>query len=240
MTDAPPTEKKPRSKRIYVMWGVALALLLTAGILCWAMVVPFLQARQAVLEGGKSAQAHREKIAALGGPDRARAKLSLYLRLAPDSSVNTEAIHMLGMCGPRSVSPLLRVIKDNYREWGGHEDSPLDMQLYQAAREALIRMDKDAVAPLIVALEHKHPHVRAEAAWILMRIGDSGAVEPIGKLLQDTDPTVRSTAASCLGGFRDHRATAPLELALKDTDPSVRQAAAEALKKIRGKQGKSE
>ena len=29
VTDAPQTEKKPRSKRIYVYWGVALPLLLT-------------------------------------------------------------------------------------------------------------------------------------------------------------------------------------------------------------------
>ncbi len=28
VTDAPPAEKKPRSKRIYVMWGAAIALLL--------------------------------------------------------------------------------------------------------------------------------------------------------------------------------------------------------------------
>ena len=40
VTDAPPTERKPRSKRIYVYWGVALTLLLTGGLVCWKVVVP--------------------------------------------------------------------------------------------------------------------------------------------------------------------------------------------------------
>ena len=36
--DAP--EKKPRSKKVYVRWGVALALLLAAGLFSWLVVVP--------------------------------------------------------------------------------------------------------------------------------------------------------------------------------------------------------
>ena len=37
-----------RSKRIYVLWGVALALLLTGGLLCWKVVVPVWRVRTEV------------------------------------------------------------------------------------------------------------------------------------------------------------------------------------------------
>ncbi len=42
MTDEKPAPK-PRSKRIYVYWGVALALLVTVGLLCWLVVVPYMR-----------------------------------------------------------------------------------------------------------------------------------------------------------------------------------------------------
>jgi len=40
VTEHPPEAKKPGSKRIYILWGVALALLLAAGLFCWLVVVP--------------------------------------------------------------------------------------------------------------------------------------------------------------------------------------------------------
>ncbi len=42
MTEAQPVSK-PRSKRICVYWGMALALLLTLGLVCWTVVVPVLR-----------------------------------------------------------------------------------------------------------------------------------------------------------------------------------------------------
>jgi len=36
----PPAEKPKRSKRVYIYWAVALALLLAAGLFCWLVVVP--------------------------------------------------------------------------------------------------------------------------------------------------------------------------------------------------------
>lgn len=44
MNESPPVQK-PRSKRIYVYWGVALALLLTLGLVCWTVVVPVFPGR---------------------------------------------------------------------------------------------------------------------------------------------------------------------------------------------------
>jgi len=40
MTTLAPQESKKRSRKVYVLWGVALALLLTAGTFCWLVLVP--------------------------------------------------------------------------------------------------------------------------------------------------------------------------------------------------------
>ena len=46
MTDHP----APRSRRIYVMWGVALTLLVTLGLACWFVAYPIWLVRSVVLD----------------------------------------------------------------------------------------------------------------------------------------------------------------------------------------------
>jgi hypothetical protein len=97
VTDSQPP--RPRSKRIYVYWGVALFLLLGLGLFCWLVVVPFLQVRPIVEQcdtiktslevnflGQGNAGVHIEQdfdsfVDELGGKDRAFRCLSIYVAL---------------------------------------------------------------------------------------------------------------------------------------------------------------
>ncbi len=46
MTAPAPSGPAKRSKRLYVYWGVALTLLLAAGLLCWKVVMPYFKGEQ--------------------------------------------------------------------------------------------------------------------------------------------------------------------------------------------------
>lgn len=115
MTDERPADKK-RSRRIYVCWGAALALLLTAGLFCWKVAVPVLrvraQVRAAVGRYMTSGSPRAEKtvrleVDRLGGPGPALRKLSLYLRLPEDRQSRQVAACLLSGCGEEAV-PRLR------------------------------------------------------------------------------------------------------------------------------------
>jgi HEAT repeat protein len=65
--------------------------------------------------------------------------------------------------------------------------------------QALTRLnDTRAVPPLVAALTHAVPYVRATAAEALGQIGDARAVAPLKAALQDTDIDVRDEAAQAL------------------------------------------
>ncbi len=120
MTDETPEAQKPRSKRVYVYWGAAFALLLALGFFCWLVVRPVMQVRQAVGRFGVAARGSSsgfhysyrhadvlERVRELGGEERALRKLALYVKmpekLAPRPSI---AILLMGGCGP-GAEPLL-------------------------------------------------------------------------------------------------------------------------------------
>jgi len=82
VTEHPPEAKKPGSKRIYILWGVALTLLLAAGLFCWLVVMPILETREVVrLFGNSRLFFNPEKaIARLDGHERAARRLLFHLR----------------------------------------------------------------------------------------------------------------------------------------------------------------
>jgi len=209
------------------------------GLFCWLAAVPCWQTRTAVLKGGKTPSAYRQKIARLGGPREAERKICFYLRLPLRlRPCPTEAVFLLGACGPEAVPALLGLLKDRDGRLPENDDPDYerkygDFQIHGAVHTVLMRMGEPAVAPLIGALGDKHERVRLEAAWALMRIGDPRAVEPVCLLLGDQSEIVRLAAVYCLGKLKDPRAIGPLETALQDEDPTVRQAAAGALTEIR-------
>jgi HEAT repeat protein len=94
---------------------------------------------------------------------------------------------------------------------------------------ALIKIGKPAVDPLILALKSEISRVRSSAAWILGKIGDVSAVIPLGESLQDEDHYVRESAARALGEIGDPNAIKYLIEALRDKVSPVKELVSKAL-----------
>jgi PBS lyase HEAT-like repeat len=125
MPEEPALINPPRSRRVYVLWTIALTLLISAGLLCWLVVVPVMQVRRELTEKvtivvsvlrSSNPSATRSflsdpsaSIERLGGPQKATRKIEMYLRMpgniAPDKSW---AILLLGSCGQPSIPVLIR------------------------------------------------------------------------------------------------------------------------------------
>ena len=98
-----------RSRRVYAWWGVGFAFLAALGLVCWLVVAPVLQAREAVRRwaGGTGGSWVPVEIERLGGPDRAARSLSLYLRLPVRwAPMRGDAVVMLGACAKDTDSAL--------------------------------------------------------------------------------------------------------------------------------------
>jgi len=93
---------------------------------------------------------------------------------------------------------------------------------------------KEAVKPLLAALEDEGWDVRWAAKNALKRIGQE-AVQPLIAALKDKDKYIRQAAAKALGEIKVKEAVKPLIEVLKDENKYVRYAAEEALEKITGK-----
>ena len=48
-TAVTPPAPSNRSRRIYVLWSVALTLLISTALFCWLVVVPYLETRTVIL-----------------------------------------------------------------------------------------------------------------------------------------------------------------------------------------------
>lgn len=96
--------------------------------------------------------------------------------------------------------------------------------------DAIVRMRKAAVPPLIGALRDPHFGIREEATRTLGRIGDVAAYPPLAALLtRDPEEEVRAAAAEALGRLEEPQAIPLLRGALHDRSHAVRLAAASAL-----------
>ncbi len=207
------TEQQPksRSRRMYIMWGVALALLVAAGLFSWLVVVPVLQVRSAAqdlisrrglpdlqgfyaphLDLSRPRKMAHEAVGRLGGPDEARDKLSLYLRLPPDWDLvvgRAAAVWMLTACGEEAAPILVR---------------ELDGTSWWYAAMALAEMGKPALPQIIGALEDPDWAVRVAACHSLRQMGPEAreAVPVLEPLLSDEDDAVRRAAADALAMIR--------------------------------------
>jgi HEAT repeat protein len=107
-----------------------------------------------------------------------------------------------------------------------------DKSCGHTAANALAKIGKPAVEPLIVALKNENPFVRRNAAEALGEIKDASAVKPLINALKDNDLIVRRNAAKALGKIKDSSAEESLTSALKDESPAVRRNAAIALREM--------
>jgi len=113
VTDEAPAGK-PRSRKLYVLWAIALTLLLALGLFSWLVVVPVWQVRSGLKNVGwyasgpvDSIPGGRELVSELGGPRAATSKLMLYLRMpdfvAPGKAL---AIDVLRVVGPDAAEAI--------------------------------------------------------------------------------------------------------------------------------------
>jgi HEAT repeat protein len=101
------------------------------------------------------------------------------------------------------------------------------------AANALVKIGKPSVEPLIASLKDESPIVKRNAVKALGGIGDPSAVKPLTAALKDEDLIVRGNAATALGQIKDARAVQTLIDALVDKSPIVRRNTATALGQIK-------
>jgi HEAT repeat protein len=188
---------------------------------------------------------------------RMREKIAEPMRHALETvirrNVQVSVAYALGEIGDaKAVEPLIQKLGDPLQD------------IQKAAEEALAKIGKPAVDPLIKTLKDANMLRRAGAARAIGHIRDERAVQPLiqalrdknlgvqwnatealGKMgvsavepliqaLRDENYDVRAGAAWALGEIRDRRAVEPLLRALEDEDRRVQRKAGEALKKIGG------
>ncbi len=233
---------------MYVYWGVALGLLLTGGLLCWKVVVPYYRTREVVTELATGHNRRlptlscKEAIARLGGRENAFEQAVFYFRLpawiAPERA---SAVRILSGCGEAALPHVSQAMKDE------------DVAVREAAASTLGAFGQRGVPNLIEALHDEDVGVRFEAAWSLERLGprakraipaleealkDEGFLDPIkyGGPAFGHPETVRAAAARALGSIGDTQAIGSLIPLLKDKNWRVRKASVGALEKLRNSQ----
>lgn len=152
------------------------------------------------------------------------AVLPLITALQHDKeTVRQNAARALGEIGdPRAIEPLKRAFKSNLK-WGRGW-----------AQGVLERFGAPAVPFFIESLESSSPHLRANAAMALGKIGDQRATLSLISALRDENWRVRSNAAFAFEVLKEPAAREPLLLALEDNNVNVRNGAAIALASIGG------
>jgi len=203
--DSPAT---PRSRKLYVLWAIALTLLLALGLFSWLVVVPVWEVHEALETVSQSCMWHpapsrhhdhladlrREVVDKLGGQREAARKLSIYSRLplwsAPRRGL---ALFVLGDCGEAAVPALVNALGDN------------SSLFRRVAAESLCAIGEVAVAAvpsLRKALRDERWEVRAQVAFALGNIGlAAGAAIPDLKMAARNDKRleVRQAATAALG-----------------------------------------
>ncbi len=258
MPGRPETPNPRRSRRIYIYWGVALALLLTLGLFCWLVVVPVWQVQKAI--GRLEAIAEREArsfssrrmsappyywasqsndrlmalateegVKPLGGPEQAASAASLYLR-APERFAPDKALALVlaGACGG-DASPLVPLIVRFI------EDDDRNVRL--TAVTALGRVgDPKALEHLVPLLASGSDQaLRRRVIEALGRIGDARAADHLLPLLKKGVPEeTRVAAVTALGRLRDERCFRAVIAVTQDQSRWVRRSAVQALGRMGG------
>lgn len=245
-------------RRLYIWWGAAFALLGLLGVFCWFFVRPYLEVRAAVGRFDPSTAAKAKEVEAMGGPEKAAAKIGLYLRCPEMLASDREkrwAFAILHECGKSAIPCVERLlssrnasVRENAAEEVGQlmhppravellvsalRDPVADVR-YSAVRGlGIFIYEPQKVEPLIAVLEDRHARVRKEAARALGRERDSRAVKPLISLLKDPDDDVRSEVVRALDEIGDARAVEPLIGALCDSAFTVRFEAVRSLGNLR-------
>jgi HEAT repeats len=189
---APATSSEPvkSSKRLYILWAVALTLLLAIGLFCWLVIVPVYRTGTVIGDSfGEVSQNPATKYAQdpdgitralerLGGREQALAKLSQYYRWqifaessgsSPESHKKGLAVLLMGYCGPQARDTLLRA----------SEDPNSNVRLAAIYSLGTIALEvPDAFLDLKRLQRSEDPLVQLEAERALKRVQTAAAQDP--------------------------------------------------------------
>jgi HEAT repeat protein len=227
-----PKAGRSREAKILVLWTAAIALLIVAALVSWAVVIPVMQARRAVApippdDAPDHAAACAEAIRKLGGESDAARKLDRYLqmpaRIAPDK---TAAVCALAATGQAGIPAMLRNMDHPSMEVSSAVLWKM-CQGHPSARQAIGRLGRVAQGP--------EDLLAYSAILALGKIGPEArdSVPALIACLKHEDATRRRYAAQSLGLIGDKRAIEPLKAAAADREEAVKDAAEEALKGLR-------
>ncbi len=231
--------QRSRSRRIYVLWGVALSLLLALRLLSWFVVAPCLQVRWALGELRSCSRAYKwnmltgaapveRALERLGGLEEAVPKIAFYLRLPRwATTARRDAVSLLADCGPPAVPVLARTLRE--------EEPPLRTSA-AAALGCIGPGASSALPALIESLDRAEIDLRnadkmkweklmliESHTWAMSSIGPAAA-PGLAKALGHRNPVVRACAATGLAGIGPKaKAAAPAVIrALADKEEIVR------------------
>jgi hypothetical protein len=223
-----------RSRKVYVLWGIALTLLVSTAIFCWLVVVPVWQVRTIVRaslpktklgkgEWKAAALAARER---LGGCPAACKKLSAYLSLPEGIAPRREfAAFALGFCGKRAGRQLLTCLRD----------ADTDVRVNAAGSLARLGESGSGAVPHIIIIHASGTGHCTHHYWGEIPVGvgpwPQDAAQVLCNSLKDDSDYVRANAAAALGAMksRDPAALTALTECLGDGYEVVRLNAAWAL-----------
>ena len=233
-TDQP--AKPLRTWRPMVLWTCAILLALGLAWFIGAVVVPVWQTSLVVSDCAADQDFFsmsrpfdfEKAIERLGGADKARHRLEVYLRLLrPAAEHRGVAIFLLGHCGEKAVPFLLSALSD--------PDSDVREKTLWALQETGLPPGED-VSSLLLVLRDNDEGLRATAAFALGQVATRRPeiVPALTEALGDGDWAVRCSAARSLGsmGVTAKVAILPLAARVSDTVPDVRIAAARALREM--------
>lgn len=113
---------------------------------------------------------------------------------------------------------LLEIIGEAAIETLIHVLTSKDFDLIHGAEDALVKIGKPAVEPLIRSLRYEQWDISFHAPLILARIGNRQAIQPLIEMLKSKPEVHRGQAAEALAVFGDKDAVDPLIACLKDPE----------------------
>lgn len=165
----------------------------------------------------KKARVRRQAAEILGAAGNRKAVASLVEALNDyDSDVQMAAAEALGRIrDPQAVEPLCKLFKDQYKSAQGKAAEALGriqdpraveplcefLKITHLANAEVIEAlagIKGPILPILKLLQHEEVSVRAQAAEVLGRRGDTEAVNYLRRALRDPHPRVRKEAAKSL------------------------------------------
>jgi HEAT repeat protein len=163
-------ETPRRSRTVYVLWGIALALLVLSGVLCWTVVVPVWQVRAVVLDGSLNGASDEVIFERLGGKQRALGAFRKYLACPVwIASHKPSVLRLASLCGAEGAVPLLmRFLEDS---------DPCARMAAAAGLGRLGQAAQPATPPLVMLLDDPDCRVRANAIWALGTVGPHGRLK---------------------------------------------------------------